>query len=69
VALANSDVLAISPQQWADVPLVLGLFQQIPVRELLAGSSFVLVQPAAIPLTPTAEYVCDLLRRAAGHDS
>lgn len=67
VALANSDMLAISPRQWADVSLVRDLFQQVPIKESLAGPSIVLVQRAAIPLTPAAEYLCDLLRRAAGH--
>ncbi|AMM18781.1 LysR family transcriptional regulator (plasmid) [Burkholderia sp. PAMC 28687] len=69
VALANSDMLAISPRQWAGVPLVHGLFQQIRIKESLAGPSIVLVQRAAIPLTPASEHLCDLLRRTARHIS
>ncbi len=59
-------MLAITPRQYAHTALLADSVQQIPIRERLAGPSLYLIQRAAIPLTPAAEYLADLLRRAAG---
>jgi LysR family transcriptional regulator of abg operon len=64
-ALIGSDFLAISPRQWADSPVIANLLEQIYVKETLVGASIVLMQRAAIPLTPAAEHLSNLIRRAA----
>jgi len=64
--LCNTDALAFLPQQWADTPLFKTLLQPIPVREPLAGPDIVQLSRAGLPLTPAAEALSVLLRRAAG---
>ena len=64
-AMTCTDMLSISPSQYASAPLLSGLLRQVPIRELLPGPTLFLIQRAAIPLTPAAEHLADLLRRAA----
>ena len=63
VALAHSDLLAMLPVQWGEFPLTRDTLQTVRVRELLPAPAIVLVQRPDLPLTPAAEYFCDLLRR------
>ncbi len=65
VGMISTDMLAITPRQYATAPLLAGFVRQVPVKERLAGPSLFLIQRAAIPLTPAAEHLTDLLRRAA----
>lgn len=69
VALLNSDMLSILPQQWAHDPLVCDRVTQIHVQEELGSPSLYLIRRSAIPLTPAADFLATLLRRAAGHAS
>lgn len=63
VALAHSDLLAMLPVQWGEFPLTRDTLQTIRIREQLPAPAIVLVQRPDLPLTPAAEYFCDLLRR------
>jgi DNA-binding transcriptional LysR family regulator len=63
VALANSDLLAMLPSQWEEFPLTRGALQAIPIREYLPAPSIVLIRRPDLPLTPAADFLCDLLRR------
>jgi LysR family transcriptional regulator, regulator of abg operon len=63
VALAYSDLLAILPVQWNEFPLTRGALQMINIRERLPAPSIVCIRRPDLPLTPAAEYFCDLLRR------
>jgi DNA-binding transcriptional LysR family regulator len=63
--LANSDLLAIVPRQWTEFPLVRGTLRKIELKEDIAAQPIVLIRRAALPLTPAAEFLCDLLRRAS----
>jgi LysR family transcriptional regulator, regulator of abg operon len=65
VALAYSDLLAILPVQWNEFPLTHGALQVIPIRERLPAPSIVCIRRPDLPLTPAAEFFCDLLRRHA----
>ena len=65
VGLISTDMLAITPRQYAHSARLADCVQQIAIKEKLAGPSLYLIQRAAIPLTPAAEYLTDLLRRAA----
>ena len=64
--LCSSDALAFLPHQWADAPLFKTLLEPITVREPLTGPDIVQVSRAGLPLTPAAEALSVLLRRAAG---
>ncbi|MBN9408724.1 MAG: LysR family transcriptional regulator [Burkholderiales bacterium] len=63
VALANSDLLALLPAQWGEFNLVQGALQVIPIRERLPAPPIVLIRRAEMPLTPAAEFMCDMLCR------
>lgn len=65
VAAANSDLLAMMPQQWCGFPWTEGLLQKINVKEILLAPAMHVVRRTRMPLTPAAEFLCDLLRRAA----
>jgi len=65
--LATTDLLALLPLQWAEFPITRPLLRPIKVREKMPAPPLILVRRAALPLTPAAEYFCDLLRHAAGH--
>jgi hypothetical protein len=52
------------PKQWRDSPWSNELLQVIEVEELLTAPGMHIVKRTRLPLTPAAEYLCDLLRRA-----
>ncbi len=62
---AYSDFLAMLPQQWLGFVNSTNLLQRIAVREDLPAPTMFMVRRARLPLTPVAEYLCDLFRRAA----
>ena len=64
--LATGDGLAFLPRQWTETPLLRGLVEPIAVAEPLSGPDIVQVARAKLPLTPAAERLSTLLRRAAG---
>lgn len=63
VALAHSDLLAMLPVQWGEFPLTRDTLQTLRIREVLPAPAIVLVQRPDMPLTPAAEFFCDVLRR------
>lgn len=66
-SLAYSDLLMLLPVQWTQVPLFRGTLQRIEVHEKLAAPPICIVQRTGLPLTPAAEYFCDMMRRASKH--
>jgi len=62
--LAHSDMLAIVPRQWTEFPPTKGTLRVLALKETIAAPPIALIRRAALPLTPAAEYLCDLLRRA-----
>ncbi len=64
VALHSTGMLAISPQLHTASVLLNAQVVRVPVKEALPGPPIMLVQRAAIPLTPAAEHLANLLRRA-----
>jgi DNA-binding transcriptional LysR family regulator len=66
VSLLYSDLLTMLPVQWTHFPLTRDALQVIKVREVLAAPPICIIQRAGLPLTPAAEHLCVLLRRAAG---
>jgi DNA-binding transcriptional LysR family regulator len=62
--LAHSDLLAIVPVQWTRFSFTKERLRMLDLRETIAAPSIALIRRAAMPLTPAAEYLCDLMRRA-----
>ena len=65
--IGSSDLLAMLPMQWAQVPAFRQTLQRIDVTEHLKAPSICIVQRTGLPLTPAAEYFCDMVRRASLH--
>ena len=65
VALASTDLLAFLPQQWSDFALARESLQVIELAERIPAPSIVMIRRPDLPLTPAAEYFCDLLLRFA----
>jgi LysR family transcriptional regulator, regulator of abg operon len=63
VALAHSDLLALLPVQWQDFPLTRGALLAIAVKERLPAPSIVMIKRPDLPLTPAADYFCDVMCR------
>ena len=66
VSITNTDLLMMLPVQWTAFPLTRDALQQIFVAEPLPAPPICVVRRAGLPLTPAAEYFCDVLRRSAG---
>jgi DNA-binding transcriptional LysR family regulator len=69
VSLLHGDVLAITTKNWAQWQPMRDRLVVIDVKEHIAAPAVVLMHRAAVPPTPAAEYLCDMLRRAAVHYS
>lgn len=65
--LANSDLLAILPVQWAQAPLTAKVLEAIPIQESLDAPAICMIKRAALPSTPLAEVLADALLREAQH--
>jgi LysR family transcriptional regulator of abg operon len=65
--VAYSDLLMMLPVQWMRSPLVRDWLQRIDVVEPLPTPPICIVRRNGLPLTPAAEYFCDMVRRAAQH--
>lgn len=66
-ALMHGDMLAVLPTYYRDVPLIRHFIQPIQIEEEFGCPDLKLVRRAAVPLTPAAEHLADLMRRAAAH--
>lgn len=67
VSAANSDLLMMLPEQWLAFPSTRELLQPFQVVEPLPAAPICFVQLARMPLTPAAEHLADMLKRAAQH--
>ena len=67
VSVANTDLLTLLPDQWMEFSVTRLSVQMIPVAEALPTMPLVIARRAGLPLTPAADYFCDMLRRAVGH--
>lgn len=67
--LANSDLLAMAPEQWVESPFANRVLSTIRVKEELSAASIIVVTRSESPLTPAAGFLLDLMRRAAGHQN
>jgi LysR family transcriptional regulator of abg operon len=67
VTLAYTDMLMMLPVQWTRSVLWRDVLQIIEVKEHLPAPAICVVSRTALPLTPAAEYFCDMMRRASRH--
>lgn len=67
LAAANSDLLAMLPVQWLEFVATRELLQPIPIVEALPAPPICMASRSRLPLTPAAEFLSDLFRRAAQH--
>lgn len=61
--IVNSDLLTVLPQQWLDFPMTAALIAPLKIKSVEAAPMCI-VRRRDMPLTPMAEYLCDLMRRA-----
>jgi len=64
-ALMTTDALAITLRQYDEHPLTRSVLQRIEVKEVLPAPPIVVIKRVALPLTPAADYLCDMFRRAS----
>ena len=65
--VASSDLLAPMPQQWQAFIAATNLVVRLPVRETTYAPAICTVRQARLPLTPAAQYLSDLIHRAAAN--
>jgi len=67
LAVAASDLLAIVPYQWLEFPALAERLERVKVIPPMEAPPICLVRHREYPLTPMAEYFCDLVRRRTAH--
>jgi LysR family transcriptional regulator of abg operon len=65
--VAYSDLLMMLPIQWCQAQMFRDSLQRIHVSEPLNAPPICIVKRTGLPLTPAAEYFCDMMRRASMH--
>lgn len=65
--VASSDLLAPMPQQWQEFIAATNFVVRIPVSETTYAPAICTVRQARLPLTPAAQYLSDLIDRAAAN--
>ena len=65
LTVANSDLLTILPRQWWNFPMAAGLIQALDLEDPLLKAPICLVRRQDAPLTPLADALCCMIRRAA----
>ena len=65
LTVANSDLLTILPRQWRDFPMAASLIQALDLEDSLLKAPICLVRRQDAPLTPLADALCGMVRRAA----
>lgn len=64
---AYTDLLAMLPQQWTQSPMVEKLLDRLPLKESIPALALYIAYKTELPLTPAAEFFCDVIRRSAAH--
>ena len=65
LAVATTDLMTIVPQQILKVPFQEDAFDVLRVEEMMPAAPIAMVRRRQLPLTPLAEYLSDMIRRAA----
>ena len=62
--LMNTDMICWLPRQWLDAPLLSSWLTDIPITIDMQGPDICLVRRRNLPLTPAADHLATLIRRA-----
>lgn len=65
LAVINSDLLTVLSKHWLDMPGTAGLLEVIDVGEVTTAAPICMVRRLDVSLTPLAEHLSDLVRRAS----
>ena len=65
LAVSSSDLLAMVPRQWLELPALADRICALPLVPLAEAPPICLVLQRSVPLTPMAEHFCDIVRLAA----
>lgn len=66
-AIVSSDLLAMLPVEWVHSEVTRNLVDTIAVDEILPAPPICIARRSSLPLTPAADYFCDLIRRAIAY--
>jgi DNA-binding transcriptional LysR family regulator len=64
ISLMHSDLLAMVPDQMKSFSVTADALVAIPIAETLPSRPTVTIRRGGVPLTPAAEFLIDLIRRA-----
>ena len=67
LAIASSDLLTVVPRQWMESPALADHLDVVRSIEPMAAAPICLVKQKGVPLTPIAEFFCDVMRRTASN--
>lgn len=67
--IAGSDGVALMPRQWAESPVTRQVLARIPLAQRIPGPSTCFMTRRGLPLTPAAEALATLFRRAVARYS
>jgi LysR family transcriptional regulator of abg operon len=67
LTVATSDLLTILPPQWLEFPETANWIISLDLEEEMVAAPMCIVRRQDMPLTPLAEHLCDLMRRAGAH--
>ena len=65
LAVSSSDLLAMVPRQWLDLPALAERIHAVPVVPATEAPPISLVRQRGVPLTPMAEHFCEVMTRVA----
>lgn len=65
LTVASSDLLSAAPRQWLDLLDMADRLQVMRQVGPIPAAPICIVRQAGVPLTPIAEYLCDMMRRRA----
>jgi LysR family transcriptional regulator of abg operon len=65
ITMMSSDALVVTLRQYDEFELTRRALQVIDIKEPLPAPAIVVIRRAGIALTPAADYLCDMFRRAS----
>ena len=65
LAVASSDLLSAVPRQWLEMPALADRLHVMRQVGPIPAAPVCIVRQTGVPLTPIAEYLCDMIRRRA----
>lgn len=67
ISIINSDLLTVIPQQWLEFRPTADYLAMLNLTDFTGAAPVCIVRRSDLPLTPMAEFLSDLIRRAGGN--